>query len=91
MKLTDSLKQLFIDTAADLTGAARRLFMAKVVKQLGSGGQSQAEQELGWNRGTLRKGLEAVGVRNLFRLLFESQRVTDDTDDADEKPGTDSN
>jgi len=31
MKLTDSLKPLFIDTA-ELTGAARRLFMAKVVK-----------------------------------------------------------
>jgi Rhodopirellula transposase DDE domain len=60
MKLTDSLKPLFIDTAAELTGAARRLLMAKVVKQLGSGGQSQAEQELGWNRGTLRKGLHEL-------------------------------
>jgi len=32
MKLTDSLKQIFIDTAAaELSGAARRLFMARVV------------------------------------------------------------
>lgn len=60
MNLTDSLKQLFMDTAAELTGAARRLFMAKVVKQLGSGGQSQAAQELGWNRGTIRKGLHEL-------------------------------
>jgi hypothetical protein len=48
MKLTDSLKPIFLDTAAELTGAARRLFMAKVVKQLGNGGQSQAAPELGW-------------------------------------------
>jgi hypothetical protein len=60
MKLTDSLKQIFKDTATELTGAARRLFMAKVVKQLGSGGQSPAAQELGWNRGTIRKGLHEL-------------------------------
>ncbi|OQW88557.1 MAG: hypothetical protein BWK78_08285 [Thiotrichaceae bacterium IS1] len=60
INLTDSLKQLFRDTAAELTGAARRLFMAKVVKQLGSGGQSQAAPELGWNRGTIRKGLHEL-------------------------------
>jgi hypothetical protein len=34
--------------------------MAKVVKQLGSGGQSQAERELGFHRGTLRKGLHEL-------------------------------
>jgi hypothetical protein len=60
MKLTDSLQSIFQDPAAKLTGAARRLFMAKVVKQLGAGGQSQAAQELGWNRGTLRKGLHEL-------------------------------
>lgn len=60
MKLTDSLKRIFLDTATELTGAARRLFMAKVVKQLGAGGQSQAAQELGWNRGIIRKGLHEL-------------------------------
>jgi hypothetical protein len=60
MNLTDSLKQIFMETAAELKGAARRLFMAKVVKQLGVGGQSQAARELGWNRGTLRKGLHEL-------------------------------
>ncbi len=29
--------------------------MAEVVKALGRGGQSLAERELGWNRGTIRK------------------------------------
>jgi len=56
MELTDSLKALFIETAQALKGAARRLFMARVVETLGSGGSQQAERELGWNRVTLRKG-----------------------------------
>jgi hypothetical protein len=56
MELTDSLKTLFMETAQSLTGSARRLFMARTVKELGPGGQRCAERELGWNRGTLRKG-----------------------------------
>jgi Rhodopirellula transposase DDE domain len=32
--------------------------MAKVVQGLGMGGQTLAEQELGWNRGTIRKGMQ---------------------------------
>ena len=56
MELTDSLKALFVHTAQSLPGSARRLFMARTVKELGPGGQRQAERELGWNRGTLRKG-----------------------------------
>ncbi|MEM9117015.1 MAG: hypothetical protein AAGD09_03935 [Cyanobacteria bacterium P01_F01_bin.56] len=30
--------------------------MAQVVQALGPSGQTQAERELGWNRGTIRKG-----------------------------------
>jgi hypothetical protein len=56
MDLTDSLKALFIETAHTLTGSARRLFMARTVKELGPGGQRRAERELGWNRETMRKG-----------------------------------
>ena len=56
MELTDSLKTLFMETAQSLKGSARRLFMARTVKELGPGGQRCAERELGWNRGTLRKG-----------------------------------
>lgn len=41
-----------------LKGSERRQFMAKVVKELGVGGQTLAEQELGWNRGTIRKGMQ---------------------------------
>ena len=60
MALTDSLKVLFVHTAQSLQGSARRLFMARTVKELGPGGQRQAERALGWNRGTLRKGLHEL-------------------------------
>ncbi len=56
MELTDSLKALFIDTAQTLKGSARRVFMARTVKELGAGGQRRVERELGWNRVTIRKG-----------------------------------
>jgi hypothetical protein len=56
MELTDSLKTLFMETAQSLKGSARRLFMARTVKELGPGGQRCAERALGWNRGPLRKG-----------------------------------
>ncbi len=60
MELTDSLKALFVDTAKTLKGSARRLFMARTVKELGPGGQRRAERALGWNRGTIRKGLHEL-------------------------------
>lgn len=56
MELTEELKQLFIRTGEALSGSARRIFMAGVVRVLGRGGQRQAEAVLGWNRGTIRKG-----------------------------------
>ena len=56
MELTDSLKALFMDTARSLKGSARRLFMARTVKELGPGGQRRAERQLGWSRVTIRKG-----------------------------------
>ena len=56
MELTDSLKALFVQTAQSLHGSARRLFMARTVKELGPGGQRRAERDLGWSRVTIRKG-----------------------------------
>ena len=77
MELTDSLKTLFLETVQSLQGSARRLFMARTVKELGPGGQRRAARELGWNRGTLRKGthelqsgfmcLDAVSARGRKR------------------------
>jgi Rhodopirellula transposase DDE domain len=56
MEFTDSLKALFVETARTLKGSARRLFMARTVKEIGPGGQRRAERDLGWSRVTIRKG-----------------------------------
>jgi hypothetical protein len=60
MELTDSLKALFMATARSLKGSARRLFMARTVKELGPGGQRRAERALGWSRVTIRKGIHEL-------------------------------
>lgn len=60
MELSPELKAIFIETEQELKGYARRIFQAKVVNFLGQGGQRQAEAELGWNRGTIRKGQEEL-------------------------------
>lgn len=64
MELTDSLKTLLLETAKSLKGSARRLFMARTVKELGPGGQQRAARELRWGRMTIRKGMRelATGV-----------------------------
>ena len=82
IQLTDSLKSLFRETAQQLKGSKRRQFMAKIVKGLGVGGQSQAERELGWNRGTIRKGMQeltnGIPIQDAFerrgRKRVESKR-----------------
>lgn len=58
--LTDALKQLLQETAVQLKGAAKRKFMAQTAQGLGYGGPRVCEQELGWNRGTLRKGMKEL-------------------------------
>jgi len=60
MELTDSIKTLLIATATALKGSARRLFMARTVKELGPGGQQRAARELGWGRMTIRKGMREL-------------------------------
>ena len=60
MELTDSLKTLLIETAKSLKGSARRLFMARTVKELGPGGQQRAARELRWGRMPIRKGLHEL-------------------------------
>jgi Rhodopirellula transposase DDE domain len=60
MEWTESYKQILRETAKKLKGASRRRFMAQIVLEVGYGGQSKAEQELGWNRGTIRKGRSEI-------------------------------
>lgn len=56
LSLPEGIKAALQYAADKMTGSARRVFMAKTVKALGRGGQRWAERELGWNRGTVRKG-----------------------------------
>ncbi|MEP7288682.1 MAG: hypothetical protein ABI947_23260 [Chloroflexota bacterium] len=39
MELDEATKVVYVETAHSLIGSARRLFMARVVKGLGEGGQ----------------------------------------------------
>src|SRR5260370_33447038 len=56
MELRPEVKELLIETAKDLKGRVRRLFIARTVRALGEGGQRLAERGVGWNRGTIREG-----------------------------------
>ena len=57
---SEGFKAVLKYAADELKGSTRRIFMAKTVKELGAGGQRRAEQELGWNRGTIRKGMHEL-------------------------------
>jgi hypothetical protein len=63
---------LYIKTAKKLKGSDRRQFMAEVVKGWGRGGATIAERELGWNRRTIRKGMQelehGMSIADSFRL-----------------------
>jgi DDE family transposase len=60
LELTEEIKSLLLNTAKELKGRALRMFMARTVQALGEGGQRLAERELGWNRGTIRKGMHEL-------------------------------
>jgi hypothetical protein len=60
LELTEPIKSWVLSTAKDLKGRALRMFMARTVQALGEGGQRRAERELGWNRGTIRKGMHEL-------------------------------
>ena len=80
MELTDSLKSLLLETARSLKGHARRLFMARTVKELGPGGQRRAEREFGWSRMTVRKGTHELesGVRCLDAFAARGRKRAED-------------
>ena len=65
MDLGEDTKSYLVAAADSLTGADRRLFMARTVRWLGPGGQRQAERLLGWNRVTIAKGMHELtsGIR----------------------------
>lgn len=58
MELSEAQKQIYIETAKALKGSARRVFMARMAKLLGS--QRRAARELGWERETIGKGMREL-------------------------------
>jgi Rhodopirellula transposase DDE domain len=68
MDLTDEQKTVYIETAKALKGSARRVFMARVAKLLGS--QRRAARELGWERETIRKGMGELESGEAIRDNF---------------------
>src|ERR1039457_1250208 len=60
LKVTAELKTVWKQPLAQLNGAARRMFLASVVKGPGRGGARQAHIQLGWDRTTRRKGLHEL-------------------------------
>ena len=56
---------IWTETAMVLSGKNRRLFMARVVNRLGSGGQAFAEQNLNWSRTVIRKGQRELNGEEL--------------------------
>jgi hypothetical protein len=80
MELTYTLKQYALATAATLHGIDRRLFMARTVQLLGSGGQRLAEQQLGWSRVTIRKGLHELtsGIRCLDAFSLRGRQRSEE-------------
>ena len=77
--LAEAVKSLFKSAAVKLKGSARRLFMAEMVRELGPGGQTLAERELGWNRGTIRKGMHELtaGVECVDAFCLRGRRPSD--------------
>jgi hypothetical protein len=65
MELPDTFKIIFTETAQILKNSDRRIFMARVVKALGKGGQRFVESEFNWNRDVIRKGKHELesGIR----------------------------
>jgi hypothetical protein len=77
--LTEAAKSLFKSAALKLKGSARRIFMAETVRELGPGGQTLGERELGWNRGTIRKGMHelAAGIQCMDAFCLRGRKRSD--------------
>lgn len=60
IQLTESVKNILVETALKLKGAFKRRFQAQTVLELGHGGSLLAQKELGWDRSTIKKGIKEL-------------------------------
>ena len=73
--LSDNMIKIYSQTANNLSGEKRRLFMAQVVNSLGRGGQRYVEEKLHWNRGTVRRGQKELSQQKLARQGNKAERI----------------
>ena len=59
-EITKAEEEIYKETAKILKGTHRRVFMARVVKALGYGGQYYVEKEFQWNHETIKKGRQEL-------------------------------
>lgn len=78
-ELSSEMAQIYIETADQLNGERRRIFMAQVVSGLGRGGQRYAERVLGWNRSTIRKGMGELAAQSEKRSHLRGRAAQADT------------
>jgi len=80
MELTDELTAFLSETARTLKGSARRVFMARAVRDLGAGGQRLAERERGWSRVLVRKGRHELdsGIVCVDGVALRARKKADD-------------
>ena len=59
-EISKAEEELYKETAKILKGTERRVFMARVVKILGHGGQYYVEREFHWNHEAIKKGKQEL-------------------------------
>ena len=74
LQLNEVTIEILKDTGDILQGYESRIFKAKIVQALGPGGQRKAERDLGWNRGTIRKGIYELENNVCINSLSETGR-----------------
>lgn len=78
-KLPDPMRKPLVYAADCLKGNNRRLFMAETVISIGEGGQRCAENTLGWDRKTIRKGMHELrsGIRCIDNFPGRGRKHTE--------------
>lgn len=75
-KITPELKKTLKETRETLKGSERRMFMAKIVRLMGRGGQRRVESEFGWHREAIIKGEKELsgGIRCIDNFSGRGRR-----------------
>ena len=79
IQLPDGMRDALRYAAVHLKDTNRRMFMAETVCSIGKGGQRTAETILGWNRGTIRKGMHELrsGIRCIDNYSGRGRKPTE--------------